>query len=180
MPIQSTQEKFIYTLGEALSGENQLLQGYQQLAGQVTNEQLRQGIQTHIEQSQQQVQNIQQIFSTLGQEPQEQPNDAAQGLVSDAQRCVSQAGNDLIRDGLILEASLKAEHFEIGGYQGLVLGAQLMGQQEAAQLLQQNLQQEEQMAQQLQQLAPQLLQQAMQAEGMQVDQGALEAATQGA
>ncbi len=112
MAIQNMQEKFLYLLGEAHTGEQQLLQGYEQMLSQVGDEQLRGGIQTHIDQSRQQVQNLEQIFRALGQEPQGQPNDAAQALVADGQRCVSQAGNEDLHDVLIADAGAKIEHFE--------------------------------------------------------------------
>ncbi len=172
MPIQTMQEKFLYLLGEAHTGEQQLLQGYEQMLGQVGDERLRDGIQMHVDQSRQQVQNLEQIFRALGQEPQGQQNGAAEAMVADAQRCVSQAGNELLRDVLVADAGLKMEHFEIGGYRGLLVGAQQMGQTEAVDLLQQNLQQEEQMAQQIEQLLPQLTETAMAAEGMGASQGA--------
>lgn len=170
MPIQTMQEKFLYLLGEAHTGEQQLLQGYEQMLAQVGDERLRGGIQMHIDQSRQQVQNLEQIFRALGQEPQGQPNDAAQGLVADGQRCVSRAGNEALRDVLVADAGVKMEHFEIGGYRALLVGAQQMGQTEAVDLIQQNLQQEEQMAQQIEQMLPQLTEKAMSSE--QAAQGA--------
>ncbi len=178
MPIQNTQEKFVFTLGEAFSAENQLLQGYEQMLGQVTDEQLRSGIQTHVDQTREQIQNLEQIFTTLGQEPREERNETASGLFADAQRCISEADNAEIRDCLIAEAGMKIEHFEKASYLGLVTGAQLMGQTEAVNLLRENLQQEEQMAQQLQQIVPQLIEKAMSVEGMQVDQGAMQQASE--
>ena len=46
-----------------------------------------------------------------------------------------------------LGGAAKTEHYEIASYQGLIDQANLMGQKECAQLLQQNLQPEEAMAQ---------------------------------
>ncbi len=178
MAIQNVQEKFIFTLGEAFAAENQLLRGYEQMLGQATDDRLRGGIQAHAEQTREQIGNLQQIFDAVGQQPQEQPNETASGMVADGQRCVAEAGNPEIRDCLIAEAGMKIEHFEMACYLGLVTGARLLGQTEAVGLLQYNLQQEEQMAQQLQELVPQLIERALSAEGMPMDQGTGQEASQ--
>jgi ferritin-like metal-binding protein YciE len=106
----------------------------------------------------------------MGLQPKAVTCDAAQGLVTEAQKTVQEAAEQGLRDCLIDGALAKVEHYEIASYRGLLTGAQYLGQQQfnaknITQLLQQNLQQEEQTAQKLEQTAPQLLQKAMQREG---------------
>ena len=163
MPFATSQEKFGYEVGAALDAENQLLQGMQQLQQQASDPQLRQLLEQHIAQTQAQVEQLQQLSGTVG--GQQQQCEAARGLVADARKTVQEAATPELRDCAIGAAWLKAEHFEMGAYQGLMMGAQQMGQQGAQQTLQQILQQEQQTAQKIEQSMPQLLQKAMQAEG---------------
>ena len=165
MAITNTQDKFLHELGDTYDAEHQFMQAMQQMAQQATDPTLKSSLEQHIQQSQQQVQNLEQVFSQLGQQPQRVMCQGAKGLVSEAQQCMEEAQTPELRDCLIGAAQVKAEHYEIASYRGLVLGAQQMGQQEAVLLLQKNLQQEEQTAQKLEQSAPQLLQKAMQSEG---------------
>jgi ferritin-like metal-binding protein YciE len=167
MAIQSTQDKFLHELGDIYDAEHRFLKGQQEMLQNAADPQLQQGIQLHIQQSQQHVQNLEQVFSLLGQPAKAETCDAAQGLVKEAKKTMGEAGNDALRDCVIDGAAAKVEHYEIASYRGLITGAQLMGQQQIVQLLQQNLQQEEQTAQKLEGMAPQLLQTAMQQEGMQ-------------
>lgn len=167
MTISNSQEKFQHELGDIYDAEQQFLKGQELMLQHATDPQLKQGIQTHIQESQQQVQRLEQVFQAMGQQPKAEKCAAAAGLVAEAQQVMKEAGTPEIRDCLIGGAAAKVEHYEIASYRGLITGAQLMGQQQVVQLLQQNLQQEEKTAQMLEQMAPTLAQKAMQAEGMQ-------------
>jgi ferritin-like metal-binding protein YciE len=179
MTIQSTQEKFQHELGDIYDAEHRFLKGQREMLKKATDPRLQQGIQEHIQQSEQQVQNLEQVFSILGQQPKGVKCDAAAGIVTEAQKSMGEAGNDALCDCIIDGAAAKVEHYEIASYRGLITGAQLMGQQQIVQLLQQNLQQEEQTAQKLESMAGQLLQVAMQQEGMQPKGSAMASGTSG-
>lgn len=167
MAITNTHEKFMHELGDIYDAENQFLQAQQELAQHATDQTLKSAIQTHIQETEQQVQVLEQVYSTLGQQPERVMCHAARGLVSEAQQTLSEAQKPELRDCLIASAASKVEHYEIASYTGLIMGAQQMGQNEVVSLLEQNLQQEQMTAQLLEQTAPQLTQRAMQAEGMQ-------------
>jgi ferritin-like metal-binding protein YciE len=166
VPIKTTQEKYMHELGDIYDAEQQFLKAQQEMLQQATDPTLKQGIQQHITESQQQVQNIEQVFQVLGEKPKAEKCPAAAGLVTEGKQNAKEAGTNEIRDCLIGGALTKVEHYEIASYRGLIEGAQAMGQKQIVQLLQQNLQQEEKTAQKLEQSAPTLIKKAMQAEGM--------------
>ena len=163
MPINNPQEKFVHELCLTYDSEHQFLEALQQMNQQASNGDLQSMIQAHIDDTQQQIQNLEQVFDQMGQQPQRQTSQAAQGLVTDGQTSLQEAQSEVIADTLIAGAQAKVEHFEIACYQGLVTGAQQMGQQEVVNLLNENLQQEQNTAQMIEQSVPQLLQKAMQA-----------------
>ena len=167
MAITTTHEKFMHELGDIYDAEHRFLKGQQEMRRHATDPQLQGLLQEHIQQSEQQTRNLEQVFQLLGQPAKAEKCDAAQGLVTEAQKTMKEAEVDALRDCLIGSSATKVEHYEIASYRGLITGAQLMGQQKVVTLLQQNPQQEEQAAQRLEQSAPHLLRQAMQAEGTQ-------------
>jgi ferritin-like metal-binding protein YciE len=162
MAIKTPQEKFLHELGDVYDAEQRFLEGQSTMLEAATDPTLKGGIQKHIAESQQQVANLRQVFQLLGAQAKGEPCDAAKGLVAEAQKNVKEAGRPEIRDCLIGGALAKVEHYEIASYRGLILGAQEMGQNEVAALLQQNLRQEEQTAQRLETSAPLLLRKATQ------------------
>ena len=176
MAISTMQDLMLDQLGDVYDAEHRFLKGQQEMVQNTTDQQLKSGIQLHIEQTQRHIQNLEQVFSLMGQQPKGVTCEASQGLVSEAQKDMREAGSDPIRDVLIDGAALRVEHYEIAAYTALIAGAQLMGQQQAVGLLQENLQQERQTAQKLEQLTPQLLRTAMESMGANA-QGATAGAT---
>ena len=164
MAVQTTQEKFVHEIGDIYDAETQFLRGMEQMVQQATDPTLQGLIQDNIGQTQQQIRNLDQVFSLLGSQPQRQKSDAAAGLVAEAQKIVREASTPTIRDCYISDVSVKNEHFEIASYRTLVSNAEVLGQQQVTPILRQNLQQVEQTAQRIEQAVPQLLKKALQAE----------------
>jgi ferritin-like metal-binding protein YciE len=161
MPINNAQELFVHSLSEIYDAEHQFVEGQQEMAQQASDQDLKSAIEEHIDQTRQHAQNLEQIFDQLGQQPQRETNEVAQGLVSSAQQLMQEAQNENLRDVAINAAVIKVEHFEMGSYRGLVSAAEQMGQAQIVNLLRQNLQEEEQTARTAEQSAPQLLQKIM-------------------
>jgi ferritin-like metal-binding protein YciE len=126
------------------------------------NDQLQSLIQNHIRETEQQIRNLEQVFSNMKQQPKRINCDAAAGLISDGQKLLLlTTDNPNLLDLALAGAQAKVENFEINCYRSLIAGAEQMNQNEVVKLLQQNLQQEQQTAQKIEQHLPQLMQQAM-------------------
>ena len=162
MAINNLNEKFIHDLGDIYDAEHRFLEAQQQMVQQAKNPTVKTLLQEHITQTEQQIQNLEQVYSTLGEKPKRIKCDAATGLVSEGQKLMKEtSGNPALLDVAMTGAQAKVEHYEVACYRGLIEGARIMGQDQVLQLLQQNLQQEEQTAKRVEQSIPQLLQQAM-------------------
>ncbi|HLP90574.1 MAG TPA: DUF892 family protein [Nostocaceae cyanobacterium] len=157
--ITNPQEKFVYELCVMYDAENRFLEAQQMMCQCCENSQLRSLIETHIQETQQQIRNIEQVFSILKQQPQRVNCEAAAGVIGDSEKFMLLAADSprLVEQG-IAGGQLAVEHLEIACYRCLVKGAQQMGQDQIVELLQQNLRQEEQTAQKIEDLMPQLLQ----------------------
>ena len=162
MQINNLQEKFIHELGDIYDAEHQFLKGQDEMLANATDPNLQQMITRHIEESRQQIANLEQVFSLLGQRPEREMCDGAKGIVTEGQKLIrATQGAPLVRDCAINGAAAKVEHYEIATYRGLITGSEMMGQREIVTLLQQNLEQEESTAQLIEQSEPTLLQKAM-------------------
>lgn len=164
MTVKSLDDKFIYELSMLYDAEHQFLEAQRHIVDQATDNNLKSMLEKHIEQSEAQIRNLEQVFSALGQEPNRLKSGAASGLVADAQKLIKEvANNPQLLNPVIGGAQAKVEHFEIACYRGLVAGAKQTGNQQILQLLEQNLRQEEQTAEKIEDSMAQLLQQAMSA-----------------
>jgi ferritin-like metal-binding protein YciE len=159
MPMQTPMDLLMHELGDIYDEENRLLQILPALASEASNPQIQNAFQQHLRETQQQVQNLEQCFQALGQQPQRETCTAIQGLKQEHDSFVKENPSAQVLDMFDLGAGLKTEYYEMASYQGLIEKCRLMGQQNCAQLLQQNYLQEHAMAQEIIQLSQQLGQQ---------------------
>ncbi len=162
MAIANAQELFVHELGEVYDAERRFTEGQQEMVEHASDEKLRSAIQEHLDQTREHAANVERVFAELGQEAHRETNEAAKGLVSEAQEGIQEAQSAALRDAAIVSAVIKVEHFEMGSYRSLVTGANLMGQTEMERLLRENMRQEEEAARIAEQSAGELLRKAMQ------------------
>lgn len=164
MAITTLQEKMLHELADIYDAEHQFLEAQQQMITHANADTVKQMLQTHIQQTEQQIKNLEQVFQALGQQLKREKCAAAAGLVTEGNKLLKEvSGNPALVDLAIAGSQTKVEHYEVASYRGLVMSAQVMGKHEILPLLQANLQQEEQTAQLVEQSTPQLIQQAMSA-----------------
>ena len=145
---------FVNELKGIYYAEQQFEDALQEQADASTSDELRNGFLKHKEETRNQIQRLEQIFGTLGMDPDEMTCNAADGLVDDAQMVVSTTeSGSLTRDAGLIIAGQKVEHHEIAAYGSLHTLARVLGYQEAAQLLEQSLQEEKNTDKQLTKLA---------------------------
>ena len=159
MPMQTPKDLFVHELSDVHNGEQIIVQMLGDAQGMVQNPQLQQGLQKHMQESQQQAQNVAQVFQMTGEQPHPITCHAAEGLRQSLVEVAQSNPSPEALEGAVVAGAIKTEHLEITAYTGLVKKAQAMGQTEAAQLLQQNLQQEQAQLQRVEQVAQQLTQQ---------------------
>ena len=176
MPISNAQGLFVHELGEIYDAEHRFIEGQQEMAEHATDENLKSAIQEHLEQTRQHAVNVEIVFTELGQEAGRETNEAARGLVSEAQEGIQESQSAALTDSAIVSAVIKVEHFEMGSYRSLVTAASLMDQTEIERLLRENMQQEEETARIAENSAGELLQKAMQEQGGQDEEGLIDKA----
>ena len=159
MPMQTPRDLFLYELSALHSSEQMIATMLPTLMQEAGDQQLKQGLEHHLQETQQQISNLEQAFQQLGAQPMQVPCKAVEGLKQDHDAFLQQQPLEQALTAFVVGASAKTEHFEMACYRGLVEKAQAMGEQQVVQLLQQNLQQEETMARQVEQIGRQLSQQ---------------------
>jgi ferritin-like metal-binding protein YciE len=160
MSIRTAVDKFMHDLGDIYDAEQRFLKGQQEMVGQASDPKLQKLIQTHIGETEGQIKNLEKVFELMGASPQQQECPGARGLVEEAQRMMAETEDPAVKDTVIGGAATKVEHYELVSYQDLVESAELMGNKEAARLLEKNRKQEERTAQKLERAAPKLMKKA--------------------
>jgi ferritin-like metal-binding protein YciE len=140
--LHSPEEVFTFKLGAALKMENTVLEMLGDLEEKSQREQLKQQFRHHAEETRQQIHNLEQAFSALGEEPDENSCPAIEGIEKEGKANIKKA-DDAVVDAVILSSAAETEHHEIAVYEGLITEAEAMGKTDIVQLLSNNLGQEQ-------------------------------------
>jgi ferritin-like metal-binding protein YciE len=79
-----------------------------------------------------------------------------EGLIKEGDDVVKKTEDEDVRDAAIISAAQRVEHYEMAGYGTVRTYAELLGEEEAAQLLQRTLDEEKEADQKLTQIAEQI------------------------
>ncbi|MBB6099380.1 ferritin-like metal-binding protein YciE [Deinobacterium chartae] len=153
---------YLEQLRDLYSAEKQILEALPQMAQRASDQQLKQGFEMHAEQTRQQMERLNQIFQKLGESPDGKTCKAMQGLIAEGQEMLREDATPEVMDAGLIAAAQRVEHYEIAGYGTVRTYAQLLGDQEAVQLLEQTLQEEGMTDQKLTQIASSINVEAMQ------------------
>jgi ferritin-like metal-binding protein YciE len=157
--IKTMHEAFVHELGDAYDAEQQLTKALPDLIKMAQHPRVKEGLQQHLRDTEQQIKNLDAAFQAIGAKAPKVTCKGMAGIIAENKAMLKEIKQEELTDGAIVGGGGKIEHYEIATYRGLVMKARLMGHQQAAQLLQQNLQMEERFAQQLEGLDQQLGQQ---------------------
>ena len=142
MEMDSLQELLVEEMRDLYSAENQLLKALPKMAKKASNAQLKRAFETHLRETEGQVQRLQKIFEKLGKKPTGKKCAAMEGLIEEGKEMMAEDMDDETMDAALISAAQKVEHYEIASYGTVRTWAQLLGDDQTARALQQTLDEE--------------------------------------
>jgi ferritin-like metal-binding protein YciE len=140
--ISTPRELFLHELGDILYVEQKLTEEVlPKLIQEVTDPDFKKGLERHLEQTRGHVANLDQIFDSMGEEPEVEKCIGFEGLKKEHDELMSEVSESLI-DMVDTGAAARTEHYEIAAYSGLIEIARALGESEAVGLLEENLKEE--------------------------------------
>ena len=156
MKAKSLHELYVEQLKDLYDAEHQILKALPKMISEVSSEQLRSALNEHLQITKQQAGRIERIFENIGQKVKAEKCKGMEGIIKEGNELVKKAEDEDVRDAAIIAAAQRVEHYEIAGYGTVRTYAQLLDEQESAQLLQQTLDEEKEADQELTALAEQI------------------------
>jgi ferritin-like metal-binding protein YciE len=142
MKLNTLEELYISELRDLYSAENQLLKALPKMAKGASSPDLKDAFETHLEQTKGHVERLEQLFEQLDESPKGKSCHGIKGLIEEGSEILKEDGEDSVIDAGMIVAAQKVEHYEIAGYGSVRTFAHLLGQNEAAELLQATLDEE--------------------------------------
>ena len=143
MKLESLRDLYIEELRDIYNAENQLIKALPKMAKGANSEALRASFEEHLEVTKQQVERLERIFEKLELSPKGKRCAAMEGLVEEGSELLEKKNADPdVIDAALIGAAQKVEHYEIASYGTVRTYAKLLGEDEAAELLQETLNEE--------------------------------------
>ena len=157
MKLNTLKQLYIEELRDLHSAENQLLKALPKMAKGASSEELKLAFENHLDQTKVHVERLEEIFERLDETPKGKTCQAMKGLVEEGSEILGEDGEETVLDAGIIAAAQKVEHYEIASYGTVRTFAQLLGEDEAAELLQETLDEEGEADKLLTQLAQEIV-----------------------
>lgn len=150
---KSLEDLFVHGLKDIYNAEKQLVKALPKMAKGASSEKLQAAIESHLQETEGQVERLEQVFRTLELANRGIKCAAMEGLIEEGQEALDGEFEPSVRDAAIIAAANKVEHYEIATYGTLVSLARLLGHDAAGSLLEATLQEEKEADRKLTELA---------------------------
>ncbi|MGJ4728042.1 ferritin-like domain-containing protein [Luteimonas sp. SDU101] len=142
MAVKTIEELFIHELSDIYSAEKQLTKALPRLARAADAQELRAAFELHLEETQGQIERIDQVVEVLGIKLKRIKCAAMEGLVEEGKEVIDAIEAGPLRDAALIGGAQKVEHYEIAAYGTLCALAKQLGYRDALPLLKETLAEE--------------------------------------
>ena len=153
MAAENLHELFVDELKDIYDAEKQLTKALPKMAKAADSEDLRAAFEEHLEITRMQVNRLEEVFKSLGMAARGKPCEGMKGLIEEGQEKMQELEQGPTLDAALIASAQKVEHYEIATYGTLATFAEIMGHQDAKDLLGQTLDEEKEADEKLTQVA---------------------------
>ncbi|MCC8392259.1 ferritin-like domain-containing protein [Paraburkholderia sp. MMS20-SJTR3] len=139
---KTVDDLFVHMLSDIYSAEKQLTRALAKLSRTASDPQLSDAFKTHLEETQGQVERIDQVVEKTGIKLKRMKCVAMEGLIEEAAELIDEMEKGPVLDAGLVAAAQKVEHYEIASYGSLCALGKQLGQMEAVELLRATLEEE--------------------------------------
>ena len=142
MAEKTLEDLFLETLKDIYYAEKQILKALPRMARASQSEEGKAAFLKHKEQTEGQIERLQQVFELLGKPARGKTCEAIQGIIAEAEEIIEEFKGSVALDAGLISSAQAVEHYEIARYGTLKSWAGQLGLKEAVPLLDANLQEE--------------------------------------
>ncbi len=169
MNHETLKDLFVEQIRDIYDAEKQLVRAIPKLAKTANSRELAEALRNHLEQTQNHVSRLEDVFGTVGAAVKGKPCKGMKGLIEEGNEAAQEEEKGLLRDLAIIAGAQKVEHYEISAYGTARTLAEQLGIDEAIDLLQHTEDEEKEADVRLTKVAMTLYESAHEEEGEEAD-----------
>ena len=139
MKMQSIQDLMVTGLTYVLDFEEKVAQEASKMAEASSNSELKETFQKTATKSQEYGKKVEQTFQKLGQQVQRNDNSIAKAMITEVENMIRNTDPGAVRDAALIVAANQQQMYRVASYGSLAHYAELIGKQDAAKGLKENL-----------------------------------------
>ena len=139
MGFNSLKDVLQEQLEDLHSAEQQLVQALPKMAQAAHNDELRQAIENHLEETRGHLKRVDEALGELGVSAPTEECKAMKGLIAEGEELIQKGGDPTAKDAALIGAAQRVEHYEIAAYGTARTLADQLGFDDAKDLLDQTL-----------------------------------------
>src|SRR3954453_21460662 len=151
--LTSLEDLLVHELQDIYNAEGQILKALPRMIKAASHPELKSAFEEHRVQTEGQVERLEQVFKLLGIPAKGKKCEGMAGLLEEGKQKLAEDAEASLMDAALSAAAQKVEHYEIAAYGCVCTSAEMLGHEEAHQLLGQTLEEEEETDQKLTALA---------------------------
>lgn len=153
MQINSLNELFVDHLRDMYNMETQITKALPKMVKYASSAELKNAFEEHLEETEKQVERLEQIFEKLGGRARGKKCYGIQGIIEEGGEFLDKDIEEDVRDAALIGAAQRVEHYEMAVYGCARTWAEQLGLHDVAELLQESLNEEKAADQKLTELA---------------------------
>lgn len=147
--MSTLREAFIETLKDTYDAEHQIIAALPKVIEDVQDDELRDALESHLEETEEHAKRLEQVFEMFGQSPKRKKCKGMAGLITEGEEVMDEDEGE----AAMILALQKVEHYEIAAYGALVSWAKLLKEEKASTILQETLEEEKEADEKLNNIA---------------------------
>ena len=142
MTVKTMDDLFIETLKDIYYAEKQILKALPGMVKKAGAPELKEALETHREETEGQIERLDKVFKMMDVPARGKKCEAIEGIIAEAKEHMQDIEDAEVLDAGMIGSAQAVEHYEITRYGTLIAWAKQLGHDEAAELLEANLEQE--------------------------------------
>jgi len=141
--LKSLDDLLVHELQDIYNAEGQILKALPKMIKAASHPELQSAFEEHLEQTEGQVERLDQVFKLLGVPAKGKKCEGMAGLLEEGKKTMEEDALPSVMDAALIAAAQKVEHYEIASYGCVCTYAEMLGYEQVHDLLGQTLDEEE-------------------------------------
>ena len=156
MKIENLRDLWIDELKDIYHAEHQILKALPKMAKAAVDDTLRNAFEEHLEQTRGHVKRLEQVFELIDVPAKGKPCKGMEGIIAEGKEMLDMGLPEPVGDAALIAAAQRVEHYEIAAYGTIRTYAEILGETDAAELLEATLNEEKETDETLSEIAEQM------------------------